>query len=74
VPVRTVAFAVLVEELRGRQTGGQVCAPVARDLVAQIFPPTRSAPPAGKTLLGTFIDRGRRALEGWLRGGRTAPH
>lgn len=36
---RTLAFAVLVEDVRRGGTGGQVCAPVARDLVAKILPP-----------------------------------
>ena len=67
VPVKTIAFVVLVEELRGRQTGGQVCAPVARDLVAQVFPSAGNHPPSRETLLGTLLDRGRRALEDWLR-------
>jgi penicillin-binding protein A len=72
VPVKTIAFAVLVEDLRGRQTGGQICAPVARDLAAQVFPAEGNHPPSRETLLGTLLDRGRRAFQDWLRKGRTA--
>lgn len=39
VQPRTLAFAVLVEDVKAGATGGQVCAPVARDLVAKILPP-----------------------------------
>jgi cell division protein FtsW len=73
VPVKTVAFVVLVENLRGRQTGGQICAPVARDLVAQIFPTAGHHPPSRETLLGTLLNRGRRAIQDWLRRPRL-PH
>ena len=70
VPVRTLAFVVLVEDLRGRQTGGQICAPVARDLIAHVFQPASAIPPPPGTLVGTLLDRGRRAIQGWLRGSR----
>jgi peptidoglycan glycosyltransferase len=39
VQPRTLAFAVLVEDVRKGGTGGQVCAPVARDLIGRILPP-----------------------------------
>jgi peptidoglycan glycosyltransferase len=35
---RTLAFAVLVEDVRRGGTGGHVCAPVARDLIDRILP------------------------------------
>lgn len=38
VPARVIAFAVLVEDVRGRATGGTVCAPLARDLLAHALP------------------------------------
>jgi peptidoglycan glycosyltransferase len=42
---RTLAFAVLVEDVRRGGTGGTVCAPVARDLIAKILPaPGASSP------------------------------
>jgi cell division protein FtsI/penicillin-binding protein 2 len=70
-PVRTLAFVVLVEQVRGRQTGGQICAPVARDLVAQVLRPTESARrPQGEQWLERLADQGRRALGEWL----TGPH
>jgi cell division protein FtsI/penicillin-binding protein 2/cell division protein FtsW (lipid II flippase) len=43
---RTVAFAVVVEDVRRGGTGGTVCAPIARDLIAQILP-VAGAPPRG---------------------------
>jgi cell division protein FtsI/penicillin-binding protein 2/cell division protein FtsW (lipid II flippase) len=49
VQPRTVAFAVLVEDVRGRvSTGGHVCAPVAREVLADLlgpFPEPEPAPP-----------------------------
>jgi cell division protein FtsI/penicillin-binding protein 2 len=75
VPVRTLAFVILIEQVRGRQTGGQLCAPVARDLVAQLFRPTpgtaRAPQPAW---LNTLVDHGRRALQAWLLGPRSPLH
>jgi len=68
LPVRTLAFVVLVEDLRGRQTGGQICAPVARELIAQAFQPANGTPPVHNTLVGTLLNRGLRAVEGWLHG------
>ncbi len=35
---RTIAYAVLVEDVRRGATGGQVCAPVARDMIARVLP------------------------------------
>jgi cell division protein FtsW len=67
VPVRTLAFAVLVENLGGRQTGGQVCAPVARDLVAEVLTPSPVNVTPHNSLLGQWLDQGRSAVEGWLR-------
>jgi peptidoglycan glycosyltransferase len=53
VEPRTLAFAVLVEDVRGRQsTGGRICAPLARNLLIDLlgpFPepePLFEAPPA----------------------------
>src|SRR5207248_7262007 len=47
VQPRTVAFAVLIEDVRGRlSTGGHVGAPVARDLLADLFGPFPEPPPA----------------------------
>jgi cell division protein FtsI/penicillin-binding protein 2 len=72
VPVRTLAFVVLIEELRGRQTGGQVCAPVARDLVAQVYRlRARTARAPREAWLERLVDRGRKALEDWLLGPRS---
>jgi hypothetical protein len=49
-----IAFAVLVEDVRGRGTGGTVCAPLARDLLARALP---RADDGGTTI---------RSSEGWL--------
>ncbi len=46
---RTIAYAVLLEDVRRGFTGGRACAPVARDVIAEILPaPGRETPsPAG---------------------------
>jgi hypothetical protein len=60
---------VLVEELRGRQTGGQVCAPVARDLIAQVFRPSgSSARLSGRPWLDRLVNHAGHALQEWLFG------
>ncbi len=60
---RTLAYAVLVEDVRGRQsTGGHVCAPAARDLLIDIFGPY-SRPEPEPTL---FPDEPRRPWWEWL--------
>jgi cell division protein FtsW len=72
VPVRTLAVAVLVERLRGGQTGGQVCAPVARDLVAQVFRPSAgTARLPGEAWRDNVMRRAGRALQDWLLGPRS---
>ncbi|HTE20167.1 MAG TPA: FtsW/RodA/SpoVE family cell cycle protein [Armatimonadota bacterium] len=42
---RTLAFAVLVEDVRPGGTGGEVCAPVARDVIARLLPKPGEQPP-----------------------------
>jgi peptidoglycan glycosyltransferase len=60
-PRKTVAVAVLIEDVRGRGTGGTVAAPVARDLIAAVLPPDGSdggsPPPGGQDWLGNLLDR-----------------
>lgn len=51
---RTLAFAVLVEDVRRGGTGGRVCAPVARDLIAQILPLPGDEPPGVPDMLDRF--------------------
>jgi cell division protein FtsI/penicillin-binding protein 2/cell division protein FtsW (lipid II flippase) len=41
---RTLAFAVLVEDVRRGGTGGVVCAPVARDVIDEILPTAGEVP------------------------------
>jgi penicillin-binding protein A len=72
---RTLAFAVLVEDVRRGGTGGQVCAPVARDLIEQILPlPGREAPGIFGTLERFYQQQVRprfgpfAPLVDWLRG------
>lgn len=66
IPPRVLAFAVLVEDAKGRATGGAVCAPLAHDMLARLLPPThrdgvRWSPfPAtrdGNGWLGDFFER-----------------
>jgi peptidoglycan glycosyltransferase len=61
VPARVLAFAVLVEDVRGRATGGTVCAPLARDLLARALPRTddngSTTVRRGEGWLGDFLDR-----------------
>jgi cell division protein FtsI/penicillin-binding protein 2/cell division protein FtsW (lipid II flippase) len=72
VPVRTLAFVVLVEQVRGRQTGGAICAPVARDLVAQLLRPSASAALVPREpWVDKLVDQGRRAVQDWLTGPRS---
>jgi cell division protein FtsI/penicillin-binding protein 2/cell division protein FtsW (lipid II flippase) len=47
VQPRTLAFAVLVEDVRRGGTGGTVCAPVARRVIERILPAAGKEPPAG---------------------------
>jgi peptidoglycan glycosyltransferase len=51
---RTLAFAVLVEDVRRGGTGGTVCAPVARDVIALVLPIAGQAPPS---VAGTGLER-----------------
>ncbi|MFN3649301.1 MAG: FtsW/RodA/SpoVE family cell cycle protein [Armatimonadota bacterium] len=43
---RTLAFAVLVEDVRSGGTGGTICAPVAREIIDSILPKPGDAPPS----------------------------
>jgi cell division protein FtsI/penicillin-binding protein 2 len=64
-PPRTLAFAVLVEDARGRATGGTVCAPLAREMLAQVFPPA-GAPSTTRRQgdwFGNFLDRVGQGVE-----------
>lgn len=54
---RTLAFAVLVEDVRRGGTGGRVCAPVARDLLARILPPPGAEPPGLSGMLDRFYQQ-----------------
>jgi cell division protein FtsI/penicillin-binding protein 2/cell division protein FtsW (lipid II flippase) len=66
VPARVIAFAVLVEDVRGRATGGAVCAPLARDLLARALPrgPGDGAPARdGDGWIGRFLDRVDRGVD-----------
>jgi len=74
---RTLAYAVLVEDVRRGGTGGQVCAPVARDILARILPAPGENPPGGALLQGLerFYEQQVRSRLGplgplvdWLRG------
>lgn len=74
VQPRTLAFAVLVEDVRRGGTGGHVCAPVARDLIAEILPRPGQEPPGVYGTLDRFYRqqvRPRLGLLGplvdWLR-------
>jgi cell division protein FtsI/penicillin-binding protein 2/cell division protein FtsW (lipid II flippase) len=60
---RTIAFAVLVEDVRRGATGGTVCAPVARDLIEQILPLQGQEAPA----VGDPMDRLNRLFEHNIR-------
>jgi cell division protein FtsI/penicillin-binding protein 2/cell division protein FtsW (lipid II flippase) len=51
---RTLAFAVLVEDVRRGGTGGRVCAPVARRVIQQILPAPGTEPPAPLDNLDRF--------------------
>jgi hypothetical protein len=51
---------VLVEDVRGRATGGTVCAPLAREMLARVLPPSGEATTAGRehgNWLGNFLDQ-----------------
>ena len=72
---RTLAFAVLVEDVRRGGTGGQVCAPVARDIVEKILPLAGRESPGVDATLERFYQRDLRPRLGplgplvdWLRG------
>jgi cell division protein FtsI/penicillin-binding protein 2 len=54
VQPRTLAFAVLVEDVRRGGTGGRVCAPVARDLIAKVLPPPGAEQPGLPGMLDRF--------------------
>lgn len=54
VQPRTLAFAVLVEDVRPGSTGGRVCAPVAADLIRQILPAPGREPAEKPNLVDQF--------------------
>ncbi len=71
---RTIAFAVLLEDVRRGSTGGNSCAPVARDVIARILPIEGQPPPPGfeelERLYPQLLRPARRpldALREWLR-------
>jgi cell division protein FtsI/penicillin-binding protein 2/cell division protein FtsW (lipid II flippase) len=71
---RTLAFAVLVEDVRRGATGGQVCAPVARDVVQRLLPVAGEEPRQTPDELDRFYQRQVRPRLGplgplvdWLR-------
>jgi len=75
VEPRTLAFAVLVEDVRRGGTGGRVCAPVARELIAKILPQPGSEPQTIPSMLDRFYQQRIRPSIGplgpivdWLRG------
>jgi hypothetical protein len=66
---------VLVEDVRRGGTGGRVCAPVARDLLAKILPVPGAEPPGLPGMLDRFYQQRIRPSMGpfgpladWLRG------
>lgn len=77
---RTLAFAVLVEDVRRGGTGGTICAPVARDLIAHVLPAPGASTPLPFQGLERFYQQQVRPRLGpfagvvdWLRV-RFAPH
>jgi cell division protein FtsI/penicillin-binding protein 2/cell division protein FtsW (lipid II flippase) len=69
---RTIAYAVLVEDVRRGGTGGKVCAPVARDLISEILPLPGQQPPGMFDPIERFYQQGVRrgidAVSAWFRG------